>query len=203
MDTLPEEVQENILLSLVEPDDLFRACSTSRESRNICSGSAFWREKFAREGLPLLQEGHTFTAWISIYKKAFRAAQIADRLVDSGEDILIRMSEIFDLRHLGFYIDSRVMGIWQEAREGDSYAHHNYIDEEGQEHHVSIRDDFYLVFTPSSDIYTMSIVNYEVTTDNQEETISQTLVPSRFTLKLEAKDMWRVVYNVAFFGYHF
>ncbi|SHO33302.1 Hypothetical protein BQ3484_234 [Cedratvirus A11] len=203
MDTLPEEIQENILLSLVDPDDLFRACSTSRESRNICSGSVFWREKFAREGLPLFQEGYTFTAWIAIYKKAFRAAQTADRLIDSGENIEIRMSEIFDLRHLGFYLYKDIREMWQEEREGDTSVSYDYMDVEGQEHQVTTRDDYYFVFTPSSGIYDMTIVNYQIVNDNQEETISEMPVQTRFGLNLITKDMWTVVYRMAFFGYNF
>lgn len=57
MQDLPEELQEEILFSLREPKDLYRACSTSRTNLSICSGSAFWREKFRRENLPLLEEG--------------------------------------------------------------------------------------------------------------------------------------------------
>lgn len=203
MDRLPQEVQENILLSLTKPDDLFRACSTSRVSRNICSGSAFWREKFRRENLPLLQEGYTLTAWMAIYKKAFQAAREADRLVGSGEKIEIRVSEIFDLRHLGFYVDSSVRTVWQAEREGDNSATYDYVDDEGQEHQVRVRDDYYLVFSPSSGFYTMTMVNYQATIDNEEETVSNLPVETRFTLKLIAKDMWYVVYRMAFFGYHF
>nr|WIL04715.1 F-box domain-containing protein [Cedratvirus duvanny] len=201
MDALPLEIQENILLSLVEPDDLLRACSTSRQNREICSGSVFWREKFSREDLPLLQEGYSFASWTAIYKKAFQAAQTADRLVNSGEDILIRLSEIFDLRHLGFVVYKDIREIWQETREGNNSHTYFVVDGADEEHQVTIHSDYYLVFTPSSGLYSMDLVDYPQSTDGEE--ILPERIQTRFGPTLTKEDMWKVVYRMAFFGYIF
>ncbi|SPN79328.1 F-box domain-containing protein [Cedratvirus Zaza IHUMI] len=96
MQDLPEELQEEILLSLKEPKDLQRACSTSLNQRRICSSASFWREKFRRENLPLVEEGNNFAEWSEIYRKSLRAAKRTDERILSGELIRINLASVDD-----------------------------------------------------------------------------------------------------------
>ncbi|SHO33311.1 F-box domain [Cedratvirus A11] len=91
MQGLPLELQEEVLFSLKEPEDLSRVCSSSRGSRQICSDRSFWREKFRRENLPLLEEGSSFSQWVQIYRKSLRAARKTDERLTSGDPIKISL----------------------------------------------------------------------------------------------------------------
>lgn len=96
MQNLPIELQEEVLLSLREPKDLYQACSSSRQNRQICSASAFWREKFRRENLPLLEEGNNLSQWLNIYRKSLAAAKRVDKRMLSGYSINISLTQVDD-----------------------------------------------------------------------------------------------------------
>ncbi|SPN79326.1 F-box domain-containing protein [Cedratvirus Zaza IHUMI] len=88
-------MQEN-LFSIKEADDLYHACSSSQQNKQICSDSSFWEEKFRRENLPLLEEGTNLSQWIQIYQRSLQAARRAEDKINSGERIrfsLLNVSE--------------------------------------------------------------------------------------------------------------
>ncbi|SPN79324.1 F-box domain-containing protein [Cedratvirus Zaza IHUMI] len=119
MQDLPVELQERVLLSLKQPEDLYRACSTSRANFGICSGSVFWRAKFAREGLPLLEEGNNFATWLKIYAESVSSAEIADELISSRDQLLISIKDIPDLSLLqipGY--EKQLETLWREMQTG-------------------------------------------------------------------------------------
>ncbi|SPN79323.1 F-box domain-containing protein [Cedratvirus Zaza IHUMI] len=89
---LPVELQEEILLSLKEPGDLLRACSSSQQNRQICSNDAFWREKFRRENLPLLRQGINAADWVQIYRKSLEVARKVDERFASGKMVRINLA---------------------------------------------------------------------------------------------------------------
>jgi hypothetical protein len=202
---LPQEIQECILLYLSKPEDLLRACSTCTQYRDICSSSIFWRKRFERQGLDLLREGYTLAAWLAIYKKAFQAAQVARRLISSGKEVEIKLEEIFDLRHLGFVITRQIRELWQQTREG-------YNSQEITMMNVSsgyletlalINDNYYLVFTPDP-LYSMKIFSLsKMFTEEGGLDLEIHEIASSWHLQLTEKDMFNVIYRVAFYGYSF
>ncbi|SHO33315.1 F-box domain [Cedratvirus A11] len=96
MQDLPEELQEEVLFSLRQPEDLSRACSVSRASRRVCSGSLFWRERFRRENLPLLEEGGDLTQWLKIYRKSLETARKVDERILSGRNVRVSLTSVDD-----------------------------------------------------------------------------------------------------------
>lgn len=68
---VPLEVYINFLIDL-PVDDLINACSSNKENRELCS-SSFWKDKFVREGIPLLEEGTNFPSWLAIYTESIYA----------------------------------------------------------------------------------------------------------------------------------
>ncbi|SPN79312.1 F-box domain-containing protein [Cedratvirus Zaza IHUMI] len=118
MQYLPGELQEEVLFSLEEPDDLFRVCSTSKESRQVCSNPSFWREKFRRENLPLVEEGNNFTEWLRIYQKSLKTAQETDNIINSGDRISISLVEVPEPSMLGPLVKvAAIEQLWKKAHE--------------------------------------------------------------------------------------
>ncbi|SHO33151.1 F-box domain [Cedratvirus A11] len=66
MQDLPVELKEEILLGL-QGTDLYSACYTSTEFESICFDPVFWKRKFAREGLHMMERGDNSEQWIDIY----------------------------------------------------------------------------------------------------------------------------------------
>jgi hypothetical protein len=117
MQDLPEELQEEILFSVQGAKNLHQACSASGRNRRICSGSAFWREKFAREGLHLLErvvrsspdlqashssseQGESFAQWIKLYAKALQASRLAQEQLYTEETKGVNLEQLPDLSYL-------------------------------------------------------------------------------------------------------
>lgn len=200
MQTLPEEVQENILLSLSEPDDLLRACSLNRLNRDICSGSSFWREKFAREGLPLVQEGYTFSSWSTIYKRAFYAAQLAEEMIASGEQFRVRLANVFNLQDLDIPPNDDIRKAWYEMRESDNRITINYVG--NHDSNYTFIDDLCLVFKPfTRNNYVLDIVNFQTIIDDNQETVHYFTIPMQSKPVFSVKETWNVIYRIFFFGY--
>jgi hypothetical protein len=66
MQELPVEMKEELLLGL-QGSDLYSLCYTSRGFEAICSDPVFWKRKFAREGLPMMERGNNSEHWIDLY----------------------------------------------------------------------------------------------------------------------------------------
>ncbi|SHO33303.1 Hypothetical protein BQ3484_235 [Cedratvirus A11] len=108
------QVQEEILLFLTEPRDLYKYYSACRQDRDICSSSAFWRERFRRENLPVLEQGEDFSSWMEIYIKSLFSARVANEKVSSSVEInlsLVTKVEHVEVRGLeGFICD-----LWKKS----------------------------------------------------------------------------------------
>ncbi|SPN79275.1 F-box domain-containing protein [Brazilian cedratvirus IHUMI] len=66
MQDLPREMKEEILLGL-QGSDFYEACYTCTEFNSILGSPAFWRTKFTREGLYMMERGDSPQHWIDIY----------------------------------------------------------------------------------------------------------------------------------------
>jgi hypothetical protein len=120
-------VQEEILLSLSTVKDLSKACFVFRPS------FSFWKEKFRREGLPLLKEGTNVSSWLRIYKKSKEVAREVDRELNSACVIDLRLSELKDPNPLLCLDEAKkIIYYWKSMQ------------------HVSFAD-FRLQFIPSSE----------------------------------------------------
>nr|WIL03295.1 DNA-directed RNA polymerase subunit [Cedratvirus borely] len=121
MNYLPVETKEQILLSLREPKDIYQACTTSREHLSICSDQGFWRERFRREGLYILEMGRDFTDWLRIYEKAIRASEVADRILQKQEKVVVDMVLVTKPRVLQlFRSDTTMLDFYLQWRKADS-----------------------------------------------------------------------------------
>nr|WIL04713.1 F-box domain-containing protein [Cedratvirus duvanny] len=203
MQDLPEELQEKVLLSIRKPQDLYRACSTSRQSRGICSGSVFWRAKFTREGLPLLEQGENFTSWLGIYRKSMESAQVADEMINSKQEIVIPLEDLPDLSLLqvpGY--ERRLEQLWQDTKTGANQTtiiHQSrfYDEEETVTKHIK---DYFVYLLPSDNFYTFAVVEERNSTvrNGKTKSSSKTLYTSRPITK---DDAWVTIYRLTYFGF--
>lgn len=181
MQGLPTELQEKILFSLTKPKDLYQACSSSRQNRAICSASVFWREKFRRENLPLLEEGNDVASWLNIYRRSIRAAQIANEQVSRGKTVEVDLSKVSDINVLLLPETERAMKYyWAESR-GD-------------------RARYFLLLEP---VYKTSVYEYWVNRKTDSAWTNLIMPVSRNKVVLAEKDVWYIIYELAFLGYPF
>ncbi|QIN54212.1 hypothetical protein [Cedratvirus kamchatka] len=74
MQELSLGIKEEILLA-VQGLDLYNLYQVSRELKSICSSSVFWKRKFAREGLYILEKAGSFEQWMDIYLYSRKAKE--------------------------------------------------------------------------------------------------------------------------------
>lgn len=79
MEELPAELLQEFLLA-TRPRDVLAFCSTNRTLYELCSSPYLWREKFRREGIPLLEVGKDFHQWLKIYTRSLRAMEKTDEM---------------------------------------------------------------------------------------------------------------------------
>ena len=199
MQNLPVELQEEILFSLREPRDLYQACSVSRGNRQLCSDASFWREKFRREDLPLLEEGSNPAQWISIYDRSIQAAHTADRMISSNQEIQIALSQVTD-GNLVEIPGAGIKGLWEVMQKGGVERYMGWVAVMQTE--ITVVHDYYLILYPRGDKYMYEKI------DNQEErteygTIRQILSVPGIKIALNKEDVWFLVYRLAYFGYPF
>lgn len=179
MQGLPVELQEEILLSLKEPEDLYRACSSSRQNRAICSSDAFWREKFRRENLPLLNLedfGPTgFVSWLNLYNKSLLAASVADE----------RIGNMFELR----------TNLLKEPIKVEGLHIRDLWKRTGVEREYIIR------FIPQEDFYLVDVLVELRKVLPLETRVVVNRVDKRKVLS--SKDVWFVIYQMALLDYPF
>ncbi|SPN79310.1 F-box domain-containing protein [Cedratvirus Zaza IHUMI] len=183
MQYLPEELQEEVLFSLKEPEDLARACSVSRGNRQICSDRLFWREKFRRENLPLLEEGTDAASWLRIYRKSQRIAQDIDGRLNSASMIDISLGEIKDPDLLLPLSEAdRVVPYWQSIQR------------------VSFVN-FRLQFRPSEirGKYNYALLNNFAFGESGNLTAIATSIRHSLTGSVDAEDLWFILYNIAYY----
>lgn len=77
---LPNEALFEVLLHTPVPD-IRKFCRTSKSHENLCNDAYFWREKFARDGVPLIEEGLDWTSWSNIYLSAVDAQKYVSRFL--------------------------------------------------------------------------------------------------------------------------
>ncbi|SPN79475.1 F-box domain-containing protein [Brazilian cedratvirus IHUMI] len=198
MQGLPEELQEEVLLSLREPRDLYQACSTSTDYRRICSGSSFWREKFAREGLPVLEEGENLSSWLKIYEKSTKDAQITDDIISSGESLEIaleRLSDPFLLAIPGY--EKELVRIWEgvQSRASQRKPQSNVQDR------ISSETNYYIYLLPVDYSYTIKVVRERRRNLFGQERSVRTILYELESMSKE--DAWFFVYRLVYFGYRF
>ena len=145
MQDLPVELQEEILFSIKEPRDLYQACSVSRGNRKICSDASFWREKFRREGLPLLEEesaSFNLQQWLESYEKSLQSAQLAhEELADPREDG-ISLADVYDLSLLPGLED--ILGeAWEKVHSDENVTH-------GEEIFTETTDEYFVFLGPKT-----------------------------------------------------
>ena len=64
---LPPEVQEKILLES-DPENLIQLCAVNTAYHQLCESGSFWRERFRREGLPLITPQMFLLDWVNEYR---------------------------------------------------------------------------------------------------------------------------------------
>ncbi|SPN79473.1 F-box domain-containing protein [Brazilian cedratvirus IHUMI] len=200
MQDLPEELQEKIFLYLRQPEDLFRVCSTSSCQRRICSGSAFWKEKFVCQGLPMLEEGSSVTRWLQLYTKARRSAQLADEELVSLETKGVNLEDLPDLSYLPG-LEETLQPYYDKVKSGGNIEHiiiqTRAVGQPLQE--IKICDDYFVFLAPSDSGH-----RYEVT---ERRRITHDGVPTRdhsraiYASPIMTSDQaWNILYRLFYSG---
>lgn len=189
---LPEELQEEVLFSLRQPRDLYRACSASSSQRRICSGLTFWKAKFAREGLPLLEEGNNLASWLDLYNRALQAAQLAD-------EELVNLENLPNLSYLPGL--EEVLQPYYKVKSGENVEHIvrqvRAADEPAQE--IEIRDDYFVFLVPTEE----GGHRYEVTERRIFPDGILTRDHSRILYAssiMNSEQAWKILYRLFYFG---
>lgn len=86
MEHIPTELKDELLHA--SGQNFVSLCRTNREFFNLCSSSSFWREKFRREDIPIVEEGYDYDSWLEIYKKSVNAKRRTETLVSQGYEQL-------------------------------------------------------------------------------------------------------------------
>lgn len=205
MNSLPEELQQEILFSLKEPRDIYRLCATSRQNRQTCADSSFWREKFRRENLPLLEEGDDLAQWLDSYKRALGASRTASRLIESRRMVEIRLDRVPFVELLKPLDEDALVEVWTIMHEKENLERHPHmvITRDGiKEEEMLVIHNYLLVLYPKGNNYLREIEDEqeEITTTGNRKEISS--LPTS-TLLISKEDLWFMIYQLAFFGYPF
>ncbi|SPN79318.1 F-box domain-containing protein [Cedratvirus Zaza IHUMI] len=200
MQDLPIELQEEILFSFSQVTDLARVCSSSRQSRQICSSASFWRAKFRREGLPLLEEGSNFSQWLGIYDRSLKAVQVANAKISSGQEIEIALSRVANV-DLVKVLNSDIEDLWEVTQKGGVERYIGWVAVVMQTE-ITVIHDYYIVLYPQGNKYMYGKI------DKQEEiteygTIRQTLAIPNIKIALSKDDTWFMIYRLVYHGYPF
>ncbi|SHO33314.1 F-box domain [Cedratvirus A11] len=217
MQDLPEELQEEILLSLKEPKDLQRACSASRQNREICSGSAFWRAKFAREGLPLLEQvvrsppdllashssseqGKDFFQWIKLYAKALQASRLAEEQLHTDEVKGVNLEQLPDLSYLPG-LEEFLQPFYNEVKSGENVERTVRQVRAPDEPlmHIEFHDDYIVYLHPAAYGY-----RYEVTERRRifrDGILTRDNTRPIYASRIMTSDQaWNILYRLFYFG---
>ena len=159
MQDLPVELQEEILFSLKEPKDLYQACSSSRQSKGICSGSAFWRAKFRREGLPVLEQGANFSQWLDLYARALQASRLTEEQLHTEETKGVNLEQLPDLSYLPG-LEEFLQPYYDKVNSGENIERIERQVRASDEPpvHIEFHDDYFVYLLPTTYGY-----RYEVT----------------------------------------
>lgn len=190
MQSLPEELQEEILLSLKEPEDFYKACAASKQNRAICSESSFWREKFRRENLPLVEEGNNFSTWRKIYRKSIRAAEMTDRKILSGESIKVSLISVEDVNILLPLGNTKeIAHYWKIMK--------TFTNKEEKQGYTIVHK-YNLVFSPSPKVSTYDLVDNYVKVTPEKLPINGSI--ELFTDTVSTEDFWFVLYQTTYWN---
>lgn len=196
MQDLPVELREEVLFSLTEPDDLYRACSTSQQNRQICSNASFWREKFRRENLPLLREGINTSDWVQVYRKSIKVARKVDKKFASGQRVRINFGShknIDFLQPLG-YMDMFTK-YWRIMRT-------NNLEKRGN---VTIVHAYDVDFFPGPKTSKFELIdNYKTRTGREKITgvrLSYADPEVIHTGSVPSEDLWFVLFQMIYHDY--
>ncbi|SOB74251.1 hypothetical protein BQ9231_00368 [Cedratvirus lausannensis] len=204
MQDLPKELQEEILFSLREPGDLYRACSVSRGNRQICSSASFWRAKFRREGLPLLEEesaSFNLQQWLESYEKSLQSAQLAhEELADPREDG-INLADVYDLSLLPG-LEDILEEAWEKVHSGENVTRVvTGVNNRGEEIFTETTDEYFIFLQPKTiagergygyDIIRESTIDEGGRTHGDLEEIDTDVFMSR-------EDAWKVYFGLFYF----
>ncbi|SPN79471.1 F-box domain-containing protein [Brazilian cedratvirus IHUMI] len=200
MQGLPVELQEEVLFSLKEPEDLYRACSSSRQNRAICSASVFWREKFRRENLPLLEEGDSFRRWLDIYVKSLRVAEMADQEIAHPQGINLAL--VPDLSLLPG-LENVLEKEWLEVRSGKNV--YSRITKparraRGQEKEISVFTNNYFIFLlPEDSTYRYQVIYEGFTSKNGVKGPTLKTLSYQVKVALNQEQVWNILYHLFYY----
>nr|WIL03414.1 DNA-directed RNA polymerase subunit [Cedratvirus plubellavi] len=195
MQDLPEELQEEVLYSLRQPEDLSRACSVSKASRRVCSGSSFWREKFRRENLPLLEEGDNLLQWLKIYRKSLETARKVDERILSGRSVRVSLTSVDDPKILLPLGDTEeIMRYWNIMKTRTHIEkHRNYITV-----HVYMLEFFP---DPGAKSRYELVDNYITEDKNPRYGFQVERMPEKITIRggnVSTEDLWFMLFQVGY-----
>nr|WIL02754.1 DNA-directed RNA polymerase subunit [Cedratvirus borely] len=207
MQDLPEELQEEILLSLKEAKDLQRACSASRQNREICSGSAFWRAKFAREGLPILERispsserGESFAQWIKLYAKALQASRLAQEQLYTQETKGVNLEQLPDLSYLPG-LEEFLQPYYDKVKSGENIERivRQVRAPDEPPMHIEFHDDYFVYLLPVAYGYRYEVTERRrifrdgvLTRDNTRPIYASRIITS--------DQAWNILYRLFYFG---
>ncbi|SOB74254.1 hypothetical protein BQ9231_00371 [Cedratvirus lausannensis] len=161
--------------------------------------SSFWREKFRRENLPLLEEGNNSAEWEEIYRKSQRAARKVDKSMLSGDPIIISLTSVDDpkiLLPLGR--TEEIMRYWEIMhnsahiqRSGDYRTIHGYT----------------LDFFPGTGVSRYELLD-KYRTETPQRLPRDSYMPRRYVIPTKIKildgtvsteDLWFILFQLAYF----
>lgn len=190
MEYLPLELKEKILLH-ADPKEVLSLCSTSIEFLSLCSSAVFWREKFAKENIPLLEEGVTASEWLHIYSRSLEAIQQANRFLANIErgkkgkvefTDLARLENIDFLRLPGIYFPF-IERLWKETQKAEELAPY---DREASEF---LLNSPYLVISKSPESFYVDVY-YPLMGLTEDRSFPQT-----------KEEIWELLYRLSYFTY--
>nr|WIL03691.1 hypothetical protein Cplu_250 [Cedratvirus plubellavi] len=186
------QVQEEILLFLTEPGDLYRHYSVCRQNREICSSPAFWRERFRRENLSVLEQGEDFSSWLGIYIKSLFSDRVANEKASSSVEInlsLVAKPEHVEVKGLEGFIHD----LWKKSDPNRPRETDDLFD----------KNRYYLVLEEKAGLFKLDIVNETTYSYSSLEETSVTYKVSLPEVFLNKEEVCFMIYRLSYFGYPF
>lgn len=152
---ISREITQEILLHC-GIKELISFYSTCHEIKNLCISLAFWKEKFRRKGLLLLEmsEEGNLSDWLDIYLISIDAKRMADNL-DYWMVFRLDMKHVDKAKFVSVP-EVNIKNIWKRAQRTKEYlqkkSHKRYLV-------VESFHDSYINITPSSLGLDMFILN--------------------------------------------
>ena len=153
--------RENVLLNS-SPEELLLLCATSLEYYFLCANGQFWKKKFKKDNLPLLEEKtwkrlnfpdrETRLEWMKLYKHAVQSREDANKLVVKRVPFTVQLNELLSPLPL-FLLPMKRKDILELWKKKDAKVYLYWIDDTCRVEILSKRKKILILDQPELFLY--------------------------------------------------